>query len=110
MSIDAIVFSFASMDGFHIESVPEDEGDIHISAKISEPIPGEEAFDANDDIAAKWLDGGEELIRIGFDVLFKTDLAGLIEDAEKHGAGMEINTAIKEVLLGVESHIKGPPD
>jgi len=97
------------MDGFHIESVAEDEGDILIGAKIGEPIPGEEAFDANDDIAAKWFDGGEKFIRIGFDVFFETDFAGLIENAEKHGAGMEINTAIIFVLFGVESHFKGPP-
>ena len=109
MSIDAIVFGFASMDGLHIESVPEDEGDILIGSEIGKPIPGEGAFDANDDIAAKWLDGGEELIRIGFDVSFETDFAGLIENAEKHGAGMDINTAIILVLFGVESHFKGPP-
>ena len=89
--------------------MPEDEGDILIGAEIGELIPGEEAFDADDDIAAKWLDGGEELIRMGFEVLFETDFAGLIENAEKHGAGMEINTAIKSVLFGVESHRKGPP-
>jgi hypothetical protein len=109
MSIDAIVFGFASMDGFHIESVAEDEGDILIGAKIGEPIPGEEAFDANDDVAAEWLNGGEELIRIGFDVFFETDFSGLIENAEKHSTGKEINTAIKLVLFGVESHFKGPP-
>ena len=57
MSIDAIVFGFASMDGFHIESVSEDKGDVFTGAKIGEPVPGEETFNADDDVAAKWLDG-----------------------------------------------------
>jgi hypothetical protein len=32
------------------------------------------------------------------------DLAGLVEDAEVHGASMEVDAAIVLVLLGVESH------
>jgi hypothetical protein len=42
-------------------------------------------------------------------VLFKTDLAGLVEDTDKHGAGVEIDPAVELMLLGVESHAKGPP-
>jgi hypothetical protein len=40
---------------------------------------------------------------------FKTDLAGLVEDTDKHGAGVEIDPAVELMLLGVESHAKGPP-
>jgi hypothetical protein len=42
-------------------------------------------------------------------VLFKTDLAGLVEDTDKHGAGVEIDPAVELMLFGVEFHRQGPP-
>ena len=32
------------------------------------------------------------------------DLSGLVQDAEVHGAGVEVDAAVVLVLLGVESH------
>jgi hypothetical protein len=34
----------------------------------------------------------------------ETDVAVVIEDAEVHGSGMEIDAAVESVLLGIESH------
>jgi len=65
-----------------------------------EPIPGKETFDADDNIATKRLDGGQKLVRIGIQVLFKADPAGLVEDIDKHGAGVEIDPAVELTLFG----------
>jgi len=42
-------------------------------------------------------------------VLFKTDLAGLVEDTNEHGVGVEIDPAVELMLFGVEFHRQGPP-
>ena len=42
------MFGLAAMDGFHVEGVPQDPGDCLFSAEIGEPIPGEQAFDRDD--------------------------------------------------------------
>jgi hypothetical protein len=42
-------------------------------------------------------------------VLFKADPAGLVEDTDKHGAGVETDPAVELMLFGVESYAKGPP-
>ena len=35
------------MHGFHVKGVAQDEGNPLLPAKVREPVPGEEAFDAN---------------------------------------------------------------
>jgi len=45
--------------------VSEDKGDALLDAEIGEPVPGEDALDADDDILAKGLDGIEEVSGLG---------------------------------------------
>ena len=40
VGVDLIIFGFASMDGLHVESVAQDEGDALLGAQVSEPVPG----------------------------------------------------------------------
>jgi hypothetical protein len=46
------------MNGFHIESMTEDERNFLGSAKIYDPIPGEETFYADDNIDMKRFNSG----------------------------------------------------
>jgi hypothetical protein len=39
LGIDFVVFGFTTVDGFHIERVPEDKGNAFLRAEVSEPGP-----------------------------------------------------------------------
>jgi hypothetical protein len=39
LSIDFVVFGFTTVDGFHIERVPEDKGNAFLRTEVSEPGP-----------------------------------------------------------------------
>ena len=43
--IDPVVLGLTAVDGFHVESVAQDEGDLLAAAQVGEPVPGEHAFD-----------------------------------------------------------------
>jgi hypothetical protein len=82
----------------------QDEGDRFSGAEIGEPVPDKHAFDGDDDILSVGLDGPEKIIRCGFAVTVEHGVALLIQDAKIHGSGVQIDSAIKLVLVGVESH------
>ena len=102
--VDAIVFDLGAVDGPHVESVTEDERDIFFGTEISEPIPGEHTFDGDDDVFAVRFDHREEGIGLSMDVFMEQDVPVLVEDAEIHGPGVEVDTAVEFMLLSVESH------
>src|SRR4029450_4094608 len=92
------------MDGFHVESVPQDKGDFLFSAEIGEPIPGEHAFDRDDEPLTVGSNGLEERFRSGFHITVQQGLTIVAHDADVHGPGMQVDTAVKLVWVGVESH------
>ena len=89
---------------FHLEGMTENEADAFSSAQIGQPVPGEEAFNADDDVLAEGTDRLEKGIGIGLHVAMKNDRAGLIENAEIHGSAVKINSAVVRMLLRIESH------
>jgi hypothetical protein len=105
MRVDLIVFGFAAVDGFHVEGVAQDKGDVFFNAQVSDPIPGEHAFHGHDHVLSEWFDGLEENLSISLDVAMKHDCSGAIEDAEIHFLGMKVDSAIILVLFGVKSHV-----
>ena len=46
----------------------------------------------------------QELLRIGVDVLMQQHVALLIDDADVHSFGVQIDATIMLMCLGVESH------
>jgi hypothetical protein len=86
----------------------ENEGNVFFTAEIGEPIPGEDAFNGNDNVLSIWSNGFEKDLRVCFDIPVKYDLSFLVEDAEIHRPGMQIDAAVKFVLLGVKSHLRPP--
>jgi hypothetical protein len=83
----------------------QDEGDRLLGAEIGEPVPDEHAFDGDNDILPVGLDGPEKVIRGGSAVTVEHGFALLIQDAKVHGSGVQIDSAIKLVLVGVKSHM-----
>jgi hypothetical protein len=50
LRVDLVVFGLAAMNGFHVEGMTEDKRDVFLGAQVGEPVPGEHAFDRDDDI------------------------------------------------------------
>ena len=76
--------------------------DIFSGAEVREPVPGKETSDRDDQILTRGCNGLEGRLRTGFHGAMQQDLAVLAEDTHVHAASMQINAAIRFVLLGVE--------
>ena len=92
------------MDGLHIEGMTQDKRDPVVRTEVSQPVPGKQAFGREDDLLTVRSDGLEQRLRGGGHVPVQQRFPSLVEDAQVHGAGVEIDPTIKRVLLGVESH------
>jgi len=106
LGVDLVVLAFAAMDGPHIQSVPEDEGDVFLGAEIDQPAPGEHALGADYQVFPIGGDGFEEGFRLGLDVAMEQDVAFLAEDAQVHFVGVQVDSTVMLVLFGVQSHEK----
>lgn len=84
LGIDFIVLGFSSVDGFHVESVPQDKGDALIRTEIGQPIPEEDTFDRNDNILSIGLDRLQENLRVSWEIFVGQNIPLLIDDAEIH--------------------------
>src|SRR3989441_2562204 len=92
------------MDGFHIEGMAQDKGDVLCSAEIGQPIPGEHAFDRYDKTLPVGSNGLEEGFRSGWHIAVQQELTIVAQDADVHGPGMQVDATVKSVLIGVKSH------
>jgi hypothetical protein len=104
LGINLVVFRLATVDGFHIERVSQDEGDALFSAEVGEPLPGEETFHGAHETLTIGGNRLEERFRSRFHVAVQQDFALGAQDADVHTPGMHVDTAVKGVLIGVESH------
>jgi hypothetical protein len=103
VGVDLVVFGFAAMDGLHVQGMTKDKRDTVVSTEVSQPVPGQQACGREDDLIAGGSDGLAQRLRGGWHVPVPPRFPGLVEDAQGHGAGVEIDPTIKRVLLGVES-------
>ena len=92
------------MDGFPVERVPKDKRNAFAGTQIGKPLPREDAFDADDTILSIGRNSLEKGVWPRWHIPVHKDLAILVQDAEVHGTGMQVNATIKCVLFGVESH------
>jgi hypothetical protein len=103
--VDPIVFGFSSVNRFHVEGMAENKGDVLLDTEIGDPVPGEHAFDSHHDVLTEGSNDAEQSIRVGVDVLMDPDIAFGVEDTGKHIFGVQVDSTIKLVLLGVEIHM-----
>ncbi len=78
-------------------------------AQVGEPVPGEHALDADDEAVAEGLDGVEEGVGRGGQVLLEDGLARVVEDVDEHGSGVQIDAAVELVLGGCSIASHGLP-
>jgi len=83
----------------------QDEGNLFLNTEISDPVPGEHALHGDNDVLPERADGFEKALTIGINISMQPDFSGIIEDAEVHFSGMQVDSAIKFVLFGVKSHL-----
>jgi len=84
--------------------VSEDKRDVVFGAEVGQPVPGEDAFDTDDDIVSKRFDGFEERLGAGRHVSVQDDLSFAVLDAEVHRSGVQVDAAIVLVTVCEESH------
>ena len=89
---------------FMYRAWPSTKGIVLVLAQIGEPVPGEHALDADDQAVAEGRDGVRGRRRAGGEVLVEDDVAVVVEDADVHGSGVQIDAAVESVLLVVEAH------
>jgi hypothetical protein len=68
-----------------------------------EPVPGEQTLDRYDHPLSIGGTGMQQGFRSGLHLAMHQDLAALVEDADIHGPGMQVNAAVKWVRGGVKS-------
>jgi len=84
--------------------VSQDEGNVFLSAEIGEPLPGEEAFHGDHQSVPIGGNSLEEGFGSGFHLAVQQDFTVVAQDADVHASGMQIDTAVKWVLVSVKSH------
>jgi hypothetical protein len=80
-----------------------DKGTTLLSTPVGEPVPGEEAFDADNHVLPGGCNRLEKRLRCCLHLPMQKDLSGLIPDAEIHGPGMQVDATVEFVLFGIES-------
>jgi hypothetical protein len=102
--VDAVVLGFASVDGFHIESVTENEVDAFPCAEVGEPVPGEHALHRDGEVVAEGGDCLQEDLGVRREVPMNEDLSFLVEHADVHVPRVQVDATVVLVGYVVESH------
>jgi hypothetical protein len=102
--IARVVFGRAAMEGLHREGVAEDNGKVVCGTQGGEPLPGAETLDGHHQLVTRGGEGREKRCRGRLHMAVQQDFPRVAQDADGHGAGMEVNATGKWVLVGGESH------
>jgi hypothetical protein len=92
------------MESLHGESMPQDKRDTCVGPEVGEPVPGKHALDGDDHPRSIRGHGLQEGLRGGFPSAVHQDLAVLVEDADVHRPGVQVDAAVQWVLRGVKAH------
>jgi hypothetical protein len=68
--------------------MPKDKRHAFASAQVGEPVPGKDAFNADDQIGAVGRNGFEKRFRASRHVPMHEDLTILVQNTEVHGTSM----------------------
>jgi hypothetical protein len=101
--VDRVVFGLPPMDGLHVQGMAEDERDAFVSTQVGQPVPGEQAFDRDDETLSRGRNDIQTGLRGRLHMTVHENLAALIEDADVHGTGMQVDAAVTLVLGVVKS-------
>ena len=104
-----IVLGLAAVDGLHGQRVTEYERELFGLAQIGQPVPVVSGLDAHNEISSSiGLERLEQILRLRLEVPMKHNFAIVPHDAHIHPLGVQIDTAVEFVLLGIEVHVHTP--
>ena len=83
--------------------MPPHEGKALVGTKIGEPRPGEKTFDRHDKTIAVGGDRLEKRFRGRLHILVQHNCPVVVHETDVHTPGMQVDTAVQWVLVGVES-------
>ena len=99
VAIDGIGFHLSDEDGFHVESVPENELDLVFFQEIGEPIPIEGGFAADNEIFLKGFEGGKENCGVFALKVFVQECVSLgVDNANVQRCGVQVDAAVELAL------------
>jgi hypothetical protein len=101
--VELVVCGLAAMDGCQRERMPEAKREAFVGPEVSEPVPGAQAFDGDHNPRSIRSNGFQEDIGFGLHMAMHEARAALVEEADVHRSGMQVNAAVQGVLGGVES-------
>jgi len=104
LGVDRVMFRFAAMDRLPRQCMSQHAGHAGAGTEVRPPIPGEEACDTDDEVLTRGRNGLEKRVRPCLHMPVDQYLSIVVQDADVHGAGMEVNAAVKFVLCVVEAH------
>jgi hypothetical protein len=107
-SVDLVVLGLAAVNGLHVQGVAEHEDHLLAGTEVGEPVPGEHALGGDDQSGAEGRQRFEQSGGFAGDFLVEHLLAGVVEDAQVQGSGMQIDAAVELVRLIVETHHGSP--
>ena len=104
VGVDAVVLGFPAVDRLHVVGVTEHEVDVGVGAQVGDPVPAEEALNADDEAVEVGFDQFEKAVGITGDVAVDDLLAVRVEDAHVHVARVQVDSAVILMEFCVESH------
>ena len=102
--VDRVVFGLTAVDRLHVEGMPEDKRAAFVNAQGSQPGPGKQACACDEHTRSIGSQDVQQGIWTGLHSAMSQDRAVLVEDADVHRAGVQVDTAVQWVLSGVKSH------
>jgi len=103
VGVARVVCGFAPMEGLHGEGMTTPTRATGVSTEVCTPVPGTQACGREDNLLAGGRAGREPRLRGGGHGTGQPRFPGLVEDAQVHGAGVEIETTRNRVRLGGEA-------
>ena len=89
---------------YHIQCMAKDKRYISFGTEISKPVPAEDTFDPHNQVATIGTDQFQEPMRLSRDILVQTNFPFIVQDADVHHLGVQIDPAVILVRIGIESH------
>ena len=103
LGVELLVLRLAAVEGLQRQGRPEDTREPCVRPQVGEPVPGEEAFDGDDEVVPRGRKGFEQGIGTGWHIPVQHNRAVLTQDTAIHGAGRQVDAAVQWVLVGGEA-------
>jgi hypothetical protein len=91
------------MEGLQRERVAQDARKTLASPEVSQPVPGEEAFDPDNEVLPVGSKSLQQRFRPCLPMLVERNLSCVVQHAQVQATSMAVKTTVKRVWLGVQA-------